>query len=179
MVQISVKGYEFNTIVVKDSFNRRATQYQNNIITSLKRIGLTEDDIDAEFKGNAMRRGPASVSWYIGGTHLHYSYGLCDKFVENLYVVSKVIEFEVNAIVAGKKTFEDSINDFSEHHDIKKRRDAAREVLGFGDENLDPEVLDKRYKELAKEHHPDKPGGNHEKFKEINTAHKVLKREFN
>ena len=46
------------------------------------------------------------------------------------------------------------------------------------DENcLDLDEINKKYKELAKEHHPDK-GGNTEDFKAINKAHKMLKREL-
>ena len=40
------------------------------------------------------------------------------------------------------------------------------------------DLINKKYKELAKEHHPDMPGGNTEKFKAINHAHKTLKREL-
>ena len=38
--------------------------------------------------------------------------------------------------------------------------------------------IDVKYKELAKKHHPDMPSGNLEKFKEINNAHKTLKKEL-
>ncbi|MCX9025094.1 MAG: DnaJ domain-containing protein [Candidatus Methanoperedens sp.] len=35
-----------------------------------------------------------------------------------------------------------------------------------------------KYKALAKELHPDMPTGDTEKFKQLNIAHKILKREL-
>ena len=43
---------------------------------------------------------------------------------------------------------------------------------------MDMGLINKKYKVLAKEHHPDMPMGSTEKFKEINNAHKTLKREL-
>jgi DnaJ-domain-containing protein 1 len=177
MTKIVAKGYEIDLITVKDSFNRRALQYKNKILESLRRIGLTEDDVEIELEANAMKKSPASASWYADGNHLHYSYGLCSKYVENLYVVFKVIDVYVSDIIEGKKSPEEFINDFSEARDIKKKRKEAREVLGL-DHTADLETIDKIYKDLAKEHHPDKPNGSVDKFKEINNAHKILKREL-
>lgn len=46
-------------------------------------------------------------------------------------------------------------------------------VLGISRDASDEEVK-KAYRKLAHEHHPDKPGGNADKFKEINEAYQVL-----
>jgi hypothetical protein len=51
----------------------------------------------------------------------------------------------------------------------------ACEILGV-DINYTPELLKKRYRALAMEHHPDK-GGTAEQFSEINAAHEFLSRE--
>ena len=138
MVLIKIKGHEINTITVKDSFNRRAVQFQNNIFVLLGKISVIEDDIDIPMENVALKKAPARISWYFDGHHLHYSYSACSKFVENLYVVQKLLELDV----------------------------------------IDIDVIDKAYKTLAKEHHPDKENGDVAKFKEINHAHKVLKREL-
>ena len=45
-------------------------------------------------------------------------------------------------------------------------------------ETLDLNLINEQYKSLAKEHHPDMPNGDMEKFKQINNAHKILKREL-
>lgn len=175
---IKVKGYEFNAFIAKDSFDRRAILFRNNIIESLGKLGLTDDDIDVKVEVVAYKRAPASASWYMDGHNLYYSYNGALKFVDNLFVVSKMIQLEVEALLNGTKTGEEFIRDFSEEKDVKERRKKAREILGVQEGSRDMELINKKYKELAKEHHPDMPGGDLEKFKAINNAHKTLKREL-
>src|SRR3989338_2468604 len=134
MAKIKVKGYEFEAVTVRDSFNRRATQFKNNIITSLKRLGLTADDVD--------------------------------------------IELEITALLEERITLSEFISEFSEDKDIAKKRKEARVVLGLNNDVNDLKVIDKAYKDLAKKHHPDTENGDAETFKEINHAHKILKREL-
>ena len=57
-------------------------------------------------------------------------------------------------------------------------RAKARETLGIEKDALDMEAINKKYKEMARQAHPDMEGGCVEKFKEINNAHKILKREL-
>ncbi|MBI2107550.1 DnaJ domain-containing protein [Candidatus Woesearchaeota archaeon] len=178
MAAIKVKGHEFAAVVIKDSFDRRALQYKNKIITTLRKIGLTADDIDVELEANAAKNAPASASWYIDGHHLHFSYKSGRKYVENLYIVLKVIELEANALLAGQRTQEEFIREFSEDKDFEHKRKEARETLGVAPDVLDIKHIDSSYKALAKKYHPDMPGGNAEKFKKINHAHKILKREL-
>lgn len=47
------------------------------------------------------------------------------------------------------------------------------EILGVSF-NATPEEIKKAFHKLAHLHHPDKPGGNIEKFKEINNAYQIL-----
>ena len=178
MATINVKGHEFNTFSVVSAFNRRSIQFSQNIINSLKKLGLTEDDIDIPLERNGIKKAPASASWWIDGYFLYYSYVSCGKYVENLYVVSKVIELEVNALLNGEKTAEEFIHDFTENTDIEEKRKEARDVLGLHHDIMDMDLINKKYKALAKEHHPDMPTGSTEKFKVINNAHKTLKREL-
>ena len=178
MNKLKIKGHEFNVVIAKDSFYRRAEQYKNKIIDILRKIGLTEDDVDVQVEPAAMKKAPASATWYFEGYHLHYSYQAADKFVDNLYVVLKVIELEVNSLLNEERTVKEFIGEFSEDKDIKKQREAARETLGVSSDTIDLEIIDKKYKDLAKQHHPDMLGGNIEKFKAINRAHKILKREL-
>ena len=60
---------------------------------------------------------------------------------------------------------------------MQERKD-ARKLLGIDSDSLDLELVDKKYKELAKKVHPDTPTGDTEQFKMINRAHKILKREL-
>lgn len=178
MTTLSIKGHTFKPFVVKDSFNRRALVFKNTIIQSLGKLGLTEDDIDVPMEVMALKRAPASALWYLGGYRLYYSYNGSVKFVENLYVVSKVIELEVVSVLNGEKTAEDFIRDFTEDKNIETQRKQARELLGVEPDTMDLNLINQKFKQLAKQHHPDMPGGSHETFKAINHAHKTLKREL-
>ena len=178
MVKTRIKGHDINIPVIKDSYSRRALKYKNNILSSLRILELTEDDVELELESVAIKNLPASVSWYIEGFHLHFSYGNCKKYVENLFVVSKVIELEINDLIEGKKEFEDFINDFKEEGNVEEERKQARETLGVEHDTKDLNVINKKYKRMSKDLHPDMPNGNVEKFKEINKAHKILKREL-
>jgi len=178
MTKTRIKGHEINTIVVRDTFNRRAIQFSNNIINTLKKIGLTDNDVDIKLEVSPMKKCLASASWYFEGKHLYYSYNRLNNFVENLYVVLKVIECEVNELLNNEKTAEEFILIFSEDKDVENKRKKARETLGLDHNILDMNVINTKYKLLAKECHPDMPNGNNEKFKTINHAHKILKREL-
>lgn len=178
MVTIQVKGFDINVPPIRDSYDRRAVQYRNSIIETLRKLNLTEDDIDVKLEPSGYRFAPASVSWYVDGHHLYYSYKLAKKYVENLYVVLKVIDLEVQALLAGHKTMDEFMSDFMEGQDIEEQRKEARATLGIEPHVVDTAVIDSTYKDLAKKNHPDMPGGDTEKFKAINRAHKILKREL-
>ena len=178
MTKITVKGHEFEAITVKDSFSRRAIQFKNNIIANFRKIGLTVDDVYIELEPNVVKKAPASVSWYLNRRHLHYSHNSRSKYVENLYVVFKVIDFEITALLEKKITVDEFITEFSEDTDVAKKRKEARVTLGRDPDVNDLKGMDKAYKDLAKKYHPDTEHGNIEKFKEINHAHKILKREL-
>ena len=178
MALVRIKGHDIDTITVGDSCNRRALQFRNNIFSLLGKLDVIQDDIDIPLEMVAMKSAPASVSWYFDGHFLHYSYSACKRFVENLYVVQKVLEVKVAALVAGEETIEDFLASFSEEHDVALRRKEARETLGLDPGEKDVAVIDKAYNALAREHHPDQPSGDTERFKQINNAHKMLKREL-
>lgn len=175
---VTIKGREYSPIAVRDSYNRRAEQYTNTLITKFKKLGITEDDLDISQEKVAFRKSPAFVSFYVDGRHLYFSYDRCSKFVENLYVVMKVLERELEALDNDEITVDDFVSKFAEERDVAEARKHAREILGVDAAEKDMDAINKAYKELAKEHHPDKQGGDTEKFKQINNAHKLLKREL-
>ena len=178
MARMNIKGHEFEAIIVRDSFSRRAVQFQNRIIASIGRLGLTIDDIDIELEPNTLKKAPASVSWYLDGHHLHYSHSSMNKYVDNLYIVFKVIDLKINDLIEERMTLQEFIREFSEDTDVAEKRKEARTALGIDHDVNDLAVIDKAYKGLAKRHHPDAENGNTERFKEINRAHKILKREL-
>jgi len=177
MARITVRGHEFNELVIKDSYDRRSLQFKNTIIATLKKIGLTEDDVEVILPRIARMKGTAAASWYFDGRNMYFSYRSGATFVQNLYVVSKVIEAEVAALLKEEKTVEEFVRDFMEDRNVEVQRLEARKILGMEENCIDIEIINKSFKLLAKQQHPDL-GGDLEKFKEINNAHKMLKREL-
>lgn len=178
MVKIKVKGYEFELKTVTSGYDRKAVQYANNICDSLKKLGLTADDVKVTTDILGNKNLPAFVEWYFDFHHLQYRYGGTKRFIDNLQVVSRVIEMEVNELLEGKKTVADFVYDFTEEKDVKETRNNAREILGVDPKENDLEVINKKFKELSRELHPDMPNGNIDKFQALNKAHKLLKKEL-
>ncbi|MFH0752054.1 MAG: J domain-containing protein [archaeon] len=176
MTIINVKGHEFSSFQQKGYSARKAIQFKNKIISNLKKLGVKEDDIEIPLETVVIKKVPASASWYQEDNYLYFSYKN-STFIENLHIVSKIIELETQALLNNKKTKEEFIREFTEDTDIEEKRKEARELLGIDENCTDLEEINKKYKELAKECHPDK-GGNTEKFQILNRAHKMLKREL-
>jgi hypothetical protein len=179
MTTLRIKGHDINILPVRDTFIRRAAQYRNKIYAAFKSIGIpAESGVEIPEENAPMRKAAASVSWYDDGTHCHYSYGRGSNYAENLQVIMRVLEQEIAAVVEGKKAREQFINDYAEDKDVAGQRAKARMTLGVEEDCTDTKRIDSHYKKLAKEKHPDMPGGSTEAFKKINAAHKVLKREL-
>lgn len=172
---LTVKGFEIPEYKIQGSSSRRSLMYKNSILASLRKVGVPENDIKLDLITVAIKRKPASVSWYYNDFHLYFSYNLYN-FVGNIHVIAKLLEKYVQAMIDGEKSSEDFVKDFSEDVDVEKKRKEARELLDVGDTN-DMKEIDRKYKQLAKDNHPDK-GGDTKKFQEINRAHKLLKREL-
>lgn len=177
-MEVRIRGKDYKINIVKDSSVRRARQYYNNIFESLRKIGLSSDYVDVTLENNPIKRIPASASWYIDGHHCHFSYSKMDKYVDNINVVSKVIELSVRELIEGQITVEEFVFGFREDKDFKEKRDEAREFFGLEKDHIDLEVINAKYKALARELHPDMPTGDIDKFKKLNEHHKTLKREL-
>lgn len=178
LVMVIIKEHEFKQIIIKDSYDRRALQYTNKIISNLRKFGLTEDDMDISIEKVTFRKAQASVSWYMWERHLFYSYNGARKFVENLAMVAQVIEHFLYLLSKDEITQEKFSELFAEDEDILNQRKEAREVLDVEEDSIDFKEMHENFKKLSKEHHPDMPNGNTEKFKKINGAHKILKKEL-
>ena len=131
MVILKIKGHEFDARPVRDSHNRRAVKFKNNILETLRKIGLTEDDVDIDIPGFAMKKAPASVTFYYDGNFMFYSYVRAGRFVDNLFVVSKVIEFLVGDLLSGAKAKEEFVREFEEDSEVlEQRKEAASRSAG-------------------------------------------------
>ncbi len=175
---MNIRGFEFEIVPIKDSYLRRAVQLTNKIVLTLTQLGIKADDIEVSEEKMPLKQAAASVSWYIEGHHCHFSHTNQKKYVDNLQVVCKMIELETALVLEGKKTIQQFIFDYSEEDDFKEERKKAREILKVEPECKDMKLIDTQYKKLSKKAHPDMESGNTEEFKQINWAHKVLKREL-
>jgi hypothetical protein len=153
-------------------------QLKNNIVKLLTSIGVNENDIDVPVENVAIKKAKASATWYYSGHRMYYSHNMQRKFVDNLHVLFKVIEMESSLVLSEKKTFDYFISEFREDKDVDNKRKEAREFFGVSHDLNDLEIISKKYKAMAKELHPDMPTGDTEKFKQLNIAHKILKREL-
>jgi hypothetical protein len=179
MPDIKIKGQDIKVAPIKDSFNRRALLFKNKVISILGLIGVKADDVIIELEGMPIKKIKASAEWYFDGHRMYYENNSQSKYVENLFVVMKVIENEVNLVLEEKKPIEEFVEEFREEEDVLDKRKEAREFFGLTHDHQDMEVINKKYKEMAKDLHPDMPNGSTEKFKKLNEAHKTLKRELN
>lgn len=175
---LKIKGNEIEEPKISTSFDRKAVQIQNNIIQTLRPLGVDRDHVDMTLEKIAQKRAPASVSWYFEGRNLKYSYSQMKNFVENLYIIDKVLKCEVAKLLAEEITTSQFMMEFSEDDNINEQLQEARKTLGVDATEKDFELISKKYKDLARTHHPDMPEGNHNTFQKINAAHKLLKKEL-
>ena len=175
---ITVKGHEINAAPTRSAFNRKALQFNNNIIKLLKSIGVDDRDIDIPFENMAIKKAKASVKWYISDHRMYFSHNLQNRYVDNLYILFKVLEIETKQILSGEKTIDEFIKTFKEDSDVENKRKEAREYFDLDPEENDIDLINKKYKTMARKLHPDMSTGDTEKFKHLNNAHKILKREL-
>ncbi|MBW6462360.1 MAG: DnaJ domain-containing protein [DPANN group archaeon] len=175
---VRIKGHEITPVITKLAYNRKALQFKNNIISTLRSIGVDEYDITIPLESISIKKAKAQATWYLDGYRMHYSYNLQNKFVDNLWVVLKVIELESKLLISKEHTLAEFVASFKEDKDIDKQRINAREHIGVAHDETDIETINQKYKEMARTLHPDMPTGDVEKFKKLNNAHKILKREL-
>jgi hypothetical protein len=175
---VKIKGNEIAAPKITGSYDRKAVQIQNHIVETLRQIGIERDNVHIEMEKVAQRKAPASASWYFNGRNMKYSYALMPRFVENLYIIDKVLRLEVEKLLNEEINTDQFTREFSEDDDLNEQLLEARKILGVSADEKDFELISKKYKELAKECHPDMPDGDHVLFQKINAAHKLIKKEL-
>ena len=175
---VRIKGHEIIPVVAVSSFDRRGLQYKNKIFTNLRKLGISEDDIEVPLERISIKKAKASVTIWLANQRLYYSYSRSNRFVDNLYIVQKLMELEVEEILNGNKTEQEFCQTFSEDKEVVVQRIEARELIGVSKDCVDMQEIGQKYKVLAKKCHPDMAGGDHDLFQRLNKAHKLLKREL-
>jgi len=174
---IRIKGHKIPKQAITSAFSRRALQFKNTIVSTLEGIGV-ESMIDVPIPPIPIIKAKAEATWYFDGHRMYSSYNLQGRFVDNLYVLSKLIEIEANLLATGQKTNDEFVSAFREEDDVEDKRIEARKFLGIEPHVEDMAIINAKYKQMAKEFHPDMPTGDTEKFKQLNIAHKILQREL-
>lgn len=175
---VKVRGFEIKPKAIRDSHYRRAVQVANEITAQLGKIGVYEDDVDIEIEKVAMKKSPAVVTWYYDGDKGRFSYEGQNNYTENLYIIQEVLKLDIQRLLSDEISPDDFCRSYRDEDDIEEQRKEARELLGVAPDEQDFTIITKKYKALARKHHPDMEGGDHEMFQKINHAHKVLKKEF-
>lgn len=178
MTILKLKGNEFNIEFTNASASRYAALFRANIINCLKELCIPANYIRIDEEPNGLKKAKAEVFWYMENNRCYYSYARQPRYVDNLQVIAKLIEIEMNKVLNAEKTPEDFILDFKEEDGLVEKRKEARELLGLDKGEIDMEIINKQFKRMAREAHPDMEGGDAEKFKLINEAHKILRAEL-
>ena len=178
MVKYTVKGHQIEGKVTKAGYERKAVIFANNIVDELKKVGVARHQIDIKTNILGNKNYPATIEFWGGGHYLRFSYAMTKRFIDNLYIISKVIELEVKEVQDGTKNLHDFFHVFAEdgnRKDIAKDLIQAKKDLGLDEDEQNLEVIDKTYKKLARAAHPDL-GGSLEEFQKVNKAHKLIKK---
>jgi hypothetical protein len=173
-----IKGYDIEIKPITASFDRKAQRFRNKIIESLRKVGIHQDYVEVSKERVAIKKVKATVSWWTETDHCFYSFDRAGRYVDNLQVISRLIELETDAVFHKHKTFNEFAAAFVEDKEVVKQREEARTLLGVDKDCKDMSEINNKYKELSRKYHPDMPTGDVEKFKEINKAHKLLKKEL-
>ncbi len=175
---VKVKGNEIEIPVFSGAYDRRAVQIQNRIMATLKRLGIDRDNVELKMERNARLKARALVAWWFEGRNLSFSYNLCGKFIENLFVVDKVLLTEVDRLIEGEISLDEFHREFADDDKMDDKLVDARKILGVSESENDFELISKKYKVLARKYHPDMSEGNQEMFQKINAAHKLIRKEL-
>ena len=178
MAQVVVRGHTVTLKKIPMPSYRRAQMFLNEITTCLRKLGVDPEDVECKIPKLVTRSGNATVTWWMPGHNCYMSYGAQPRFIDNLYVISKVIQAEYTLIENGEKSAHQFAEYFQEEEDLGDLQKEARIILGVPEDCKDLSVINSAYKKLAVKYHPDRPEGDEDKFKAINNAHKVLKKEL-
>jgi hypothetical protein len=181
MKQVLVNGNMVKIKPTPSTFKQSAYKMSTQIYKDLARIGITKEYIDLPICKNELRRDePARISWRVNGKDFYFESREQQRFVDNLGVIMKVIEQESYAIRNGLKDFFQVMNQFAlDYNENVPKVRTFREIVGVQSDCKDLDYIHFKYKQKAKELHPDSANGDTAKFQELNNALQELEKELN
>lgn len=180
MKTYTVKGHQIVGKITKSGYSRKAVVFENNIVNDLKKLGIIRDDIEVLTDAVGNKNIPAELQFWVAGHYCRFTYSMTKRFIDNLYIISKLVELEVKEVLDEKKDIHEFLNVFKEtgeRKEIVKELIEAKKTLGLDEKEEDVEVINQAYKKLARKAHPDL-GGDMQEFQKINKAHKLIKKEM-
>lgn len=181
MNNVEVNGKMVYIKPTKSKFHKSAFMMSEEIYNAFSKIGITREFIDLQIARNPLKLGQvAQISWVVNGKDFYFACSTQDRYVDNLGVITKVIEQESYAIRNGLKSFGQVMNQFRIGFDESEKiiQKSPREIIGVEKNCQDFEYITFKYKQKSKELHPDMESGNADSFKELNNSYEILKKEF-
>jgi hypothetical protein len=179
MPKIMLRGNEVQYKMCPPALSTRtAQQHRNKIVQSLKKLGIETDEDDTPIERMPMKKASAFASWYGNNMFCFISHNSQDRYVDNLGIIANLIDLEVQKVINDEEDVNHFLQKYEEDQDILNIRKKARKTLGITEDCMDMDEVNKAYKKLSRNHHPDMESGDEQKFKKINDAHKILKREL-
>ena len=176
--KITVNGREVIIKQNESNFKKSISTMMREIKQSFKLIGITEEFIELNMPryGEEKRTKVAEVTWSVNGVNHYYRSDKQCSFQNNLGVINKVIEMDAYAIRKGLKPFGQVMSQYL--LEGGKAELTPRQFLGIREDMKDLGYIEYKYKEKAKEMHPD-VGGDAEEFKKLQEAYNKIKEELN
>ena len=176
---VMINGKKVTIKPTKSRFTKTAFQMSQEIYSALQKIGITKEFVDLTLCRNPLKSGePAQISWRVNDKDFYFQCNKQDRYVDNLGVITKVIEQESYAIRNGLKTFTQVMNQFViGFEEGGEKILSPREIIGVDSKCNDLEYIKFKFKQKAKELHPDN-GGNVNLFQKLNLSMEILEKEL-
>lgn len=145
--------------------------YRRKAVEALGKIGIEPRYIDLQYGGGSGLRDDAwaEMTWSVNNQDHTYRCDSQQCDVDNVASIAQVIEQDVKSIRRGLKSFGQVMNQFRLDSPSGERIKTPREIIGVEENCKDFEYITFKYKQRAKEIHPDKTGDK-KAMQELNEA---------
>lgn len=178
MPTIEVNGKRVEIKINKTNAGKNINAYKRDIMRWLDRIGITEEYISIEHSHYGYEDPFAEIRWVVNNKEYYYKCSTQETATGCVAAIEQLVHYEVIFIERGIKTFGQVMNQFRIGYDPDSpRQKTPREILGIPEHINDREYIKFKYKQKAKELHPDK-GGDADKFKGLKQAYDAILKEL-
>ena len=178
MATIEVNGRHVEIKINKTSAGKNIGAYKRDILRWLERIGISKEHVSIEHSHYGYEDPFAEIRWVVNNKEYYYKCNTQDNATGCVAAIEQLVHYEVIFIERGIKTFGQVMNQFRIGFDPEAPHTRTpREIIGIPDSNNDLAYIKFKYKQKAKELHPDQ-GGDPEQMQELNEAFEQIKKEL-